>query len=554
MNDGLLLQRGDRVVFYGDSITEQQMYTNYVEAYLASRYPELGLSFFNAGWGGDTAPGGARRLERDVLSLKPTVVTLCFGMNDGQYVPPTDAIREQFVGGMRELVTRLKEKGIRVVLMTPGMADEIANPGLGLANYNTRGLRILADEVLKLAASENLPVCDTHKVMNEVNARGRASDPKFCMAPDGFHPEPAGHLAMAFGLLKALGVPDRRQEVIVDAGSGEVTASPGLIVRLTRKKDGNAVLSMKIDRLPFFVEPAARKVLPFLPFQETFNQLKLRVKGLSKPWAVLRTEHGRSRPFSRQELEDGINLFDQWSLGTGQGAAAVYRYTLEKDQIYFRMWRQLGLNGENGTYYNSAAHHAGIKVNLLLERSRKRLQGGGVLSPRLKITGQDHPGELVANGDFIGTWALRGPFPKPYETDGLGGEAAFTAGTLRLGPEWFRCEQNLAGSVVNLIQVVGPKTDCFVYAATSFGSPVEQTAELLIGSDDGVAAWLNGERVLGRLDVMRGVAADQERIRVPIRKGTNSLLLKITQGAGDWGFCVRFAGLTKALSAVLPVG
>ncbi|MCY2931095.1 MAG: hypothetical protein NTV86_16725 [Planctomycetota bacterium] len=56
-----VLRPNDRIVFYGDSITEQHLYTNYVESYLATRYPELKLSFFNAGWGGDTVPGGAGR-------------------------------------------------------------------------------------------------------------------------------------------------------------------------------------------------------------------------------------------------------------------------------------------------------------------------------------------------------------------------------------------------------------------------------------------------------------------------------------------------------------
>ena len=103
-----VLKPNDRIVFFGDSITEQHLYTNCVETYLSTRFPELKLSFFNAGWGGDTAPGGAKRLQRDVLNLKPTVVTICYGMNDGRYCPPTDEIRTTFVGGMRELVSRLK--------------------------------------------------------------------------------------------------------------------------------------------------------------------------------------------------------------------------------------------------------------------------------------------------------------------------------------------------------------------------------------------------------------------------------------------------------------
>src|SRR3981081_2023952 len=46
---------GDRVVFPGDSITEQRLYTTYIEAYALTRHPQWKLSFRNVGWGGDTS-------------------------------------------------------------------------------------------------------------------------------------------------------------------------------------------------------------------------------------------------------------------------------------------------------------------------------------------------------------------------------------------------------------------------------------------------------------------------------------------------------------------
>jgi hypothetical protein len=52
------LKNGDKVVFYGDSITEQQHYTQIVETYVVTRYPNLNLTFVNSGWGGDTVKGG----------------------------------------------------------------------------------------------------------------------------------------------------------------------------------------------------------------------------------------------------------------------------------------------------------------------------------------------------------------------------------------------------------------------------------------------------------------------------------------------------------------
>src|SRR3954462_1441686 len=50
-----LIHDGDRVVFLGDSITEQRLYTTYIEGYTLARHPDWKLIFRNVGRGGDTA-------------------------------------------------------------------------------------------------------------------------------------------------------------------------------------------------------------------------------------------------------------------------------------------------------------------------------------------------------------------------------------------------------------------------------------------------------------------------------------------------------------------
>src|SRR5262245_55109428 len=83
--DDFPFQTGDRVMFLGDSITEQYQYSSDIELYLTTRFPAWKLSFMNAGISGDTATGGANRFQQQVLDEKPTVVTINFGMNDGAY-------------------------------------------------------------------------------------------------------------------------------------------------------------------------------------------------------------------------------------------------------------------------------------------------------------------------------------------------------------------------------------------------------------------------------------------------------------------------------------
>src|ERR1035438_10394559 len=79
------LKKGDVVVVMGDSITEQRLYSNYLELWSQTRFPAHNLVFRNVGIGGDSSGGGNGRFKRDVLPHKPTVLTVDFGMNDGGY-------------------------------------------------------------------------------------------------------------------------------------------------------------------------------------------------------------------------------------------------------------------------------------------------------------------------------------------------------------------------------------------------------------------------------------------------------------------------------------
>jgi len=53
-----------------------------------------------------------------------------------------------------------------------------------------------------------------------------------------------------------------------------------------------------------------------------------------------------------------------------------------------------------------------------------------------------------------------------------------------------------------------------------------------------VAVWLDG-RLVHQNDDYRGLAVDQDKVPVHLAPGRHTLLLRITQGGGDWRFTVR---------------
>ena len=94
-------------------------------------------------------------------------------------------------------------------------------------------------------------------------------------------------------------------------------------------------------------------------------------------------------------------------------------------------------------------------------------------------------------------------------------------------------------------QLIGSNCSTYLYRIIHSGEEHEQ--EFSIGSDDSFKIWLNGELIANRF-VTRGIAPDQDKIKVRLIKGENELLFKVSNGGGGYGFYFR----TKATP--LPSG
>lgn len=89
---------------------------------------------------------------------------------------------------------------------------------------------------------------------------------------------------------------------------------------------------------------------------------------------------------------------------------------------------------------------------------------------------------------------------------------------------------------VDLNPVLGETKEVTAYATTVYNSPVEGPAELRLGCKNGWKIWLNGQFLFGRDEYHRGARIDQYRLPVVLKKGQNTLLVKVCQNADvkDW--------------------
>lgn len=320
------LRDAETIVFTGDSITEQHLWTAMVETYLTTRYPAKTLTFHNAGWGGDTARGGNARLERDVLGLRPTLAFVAYGMNDGAYTTFDQWILDAWLPPLRSIVGRLEAAGARSMLIAPSPVDPHDEKTRWLDGYNATLERMGA--ALRITGTElDVPVADTYApVAAAMRLAASASPAQESLVPDGIHPDIAGHLAMAHGILAALAPPPVVAELAVKAGRAPVTVPLSLPVQ------------------PFWVPEKARRALPLVSFQRDFNRFTLRIADW--PTGALCHFAVDGRPVATLTAADvraGVDLSLLDAAPWARKGKALWELSQRRWKLHRQAWREFGL-------------------------------------------------------------------------------------------------------------------------------------------------------------------------------------------------------------------
>jgi lysophospholipase L1-like esterase len=332
-----------RLAILGDSITEQKLYSKYIETYLLACSGRSDIRVFQFGWSGERAGGFAQRLENDLSVFNPNAATICYGMNDGRYQPFSDEIAEEYESNMRLVLDGLKNAGVRLVVVgSPGAVDpDFFNRPTVAGDVYNQTLAKLRDIGQKLAGERGMPFANVHDTMTGALAKSKGALGRdyFPFGADGFHPAPAGQLLMAEAFLKALGMDGEIGVITVDM-KGPPEASAGHKIQPAKLPHGKVrVIS---ERWPFCFDGDAadsggnRSILPFTRFNEDLNRFTLKVKNLEAPRAEV--VWGESvKEFSRERLEAGVNLAAEFDETPFHEAFAGLNFAVGLKQMYETM-------------------------------------------------------------------------------------------------------------------------------------------------------------------------------------------------------------------------
>jgi lysophospholipase L1-like esterase len=311
------LHNGDRLTFYGDSITAQRYYTRDIQDFVETRYPSLQVMYHNAGVPGDKVTGGyagdaAVRVARDVKPWDPTVITVMLGMNDGDYVPPDQKIFADYQSGYEKLLTMLHAAapGARITLLENTPYDEITH-GTEFAGFMATTEQN-AEATPALGQRERLPVVDDYAPVKQLLERAKTADPSLAalLVPDRIHPSEPLHWVMAESVMEAWHIDPVVSAVTLSATSKAVTQS--LRTQVSGVSTHADVLDWdQLDEalpLPFNFENALMNFVLKISNLASCDQEILTVNDLKPGYYKLTIDKMNVGTFSAEQLAKGINL------------------------------------------------------------------------------------------------------------------------------------------------------------------------------------------------------------------------------------------------------
>ena len=346
---------GDRLLLIGDSITEARRFSRMLETYLTVCMPDLQVEVRNVGKGGETAEEFLGRIDSDCLNFKPTIATVCYGMNDAGYVNCNREDATKFRAASEVIVKKLLTAGARVVLGSPGCLGKLppwqfVTDFKGTLDGLNTSLMYMREEAAAIAEANNLPFVD--HFWNLYTARFTAASKygveyAVCGADDGVHPSWAGHVVMAYGFFEALGFDGGLGTFTIDLAAK--TAATDQSHTFKAEKEGTFTFTS--TSYPYCAEGpidqdwSLRSGMTLVPFNQDFNRMILKVTGATAPryrvsWMNHQNMLEEWHAYTAAELAQGVNLAEDFQLNPFSvpfrriDDLIFQKQTIEQDEVW----------------------------------------------------------------------------------------------------------------------------------------------------------------------------------------------------------------------------
>lgn len=201
-------QKKQRIVFFGDSITQAGVKPGGYITVLGDMYKQKGVQdqyeLIGAGIGGNKVYDLYLRMEDDVLAKDPNTAVIWVGVNDVWHkkTSGTGTDADKFVKFYDAIIKKLQAKNIKVLICTPAAIGEKTD----FSNELDGDLNKYANIIRQIAQKNNVALIDLRKAFLDYNlANNPENKDKNILTTDGVHLNEKGNQLVAEEMLKALG-------------------------------------------------------------------------------------------------------------------------------------------------------------------------------------------------------------------------------------------------------------------------------------------------------------------------------------------------------------
>jgi isoamyl acetate esterase len=200
------MQKKQRVVFFGDSITEAGVKPGGYITVLDQQLKQRGgneYDLIGAGVSGNKVYDLYLRMEDDVMSKNPDIVIIWIGVNDvwhkRSFGTGTDA--DKFEKFYDAIIKKLQARNAKVILCTPAAIGERTD----FSNELDGDLNKYSSIIRNIAQKNNCELVDLRKAfLNYDLTNNKENKDKGILTTDGVHLNEAGNKLVADEMMKVL--------------------------------------------------------------------------------------------------------------------------------------------------------------------------------------------------------------------------------------------------------------------------------------------------------------------------------------------------------------